>query len=132
MEILPNVPLQGIIQSHFSSEVIKKEIQDRLLHIPNIDFLKGTIQMVSLVCNMVEELTPANNRNKGKLDKKQMALDILAKLFELTQLEIGISGKNIDYLIDSKAIQRAGKCKKSLNWMKSKLGKKNTSFGSQE
>jgi hypothetical protein len=93
MEILPNVPLQGIIQSHFTSEVIKKEIQDRLLHIPNIDFLKGTIQMVSLVCNMVEELTPANNRNKGKLDKKQMALDILAKLFELTQLEIGISGK---------------------------------------
>ena len=109
MEILPNVPLQGIIQSHFSSEVIKTGIQDRLLHIPNIDFLKGTIQMVSLVCNMVEELTPANNRNKGKLDKKQMALDILAKLFELTQLEIGISGKNIDYLIDSKAIRRAGK-----------------------
>jgi hypothetical protein len=132
MEILPNVPLQGIIQSHFSSEVIKKEIQDRLLHIPNIDFLKGTIQMVSLVCNMVEELTPANNRNKGKLDKKQMALDILAKLFELTQLEIGISGKNIDYLIDSKAIRRAGKCKKSMNWMKSKFGEKNTSFGSPE
>ena len=88
--------------------------------------------MVSLVCNMIEELTPANNRNKGKLDKKQMALDILAKLFELTQLEIGISGKSIDYLIDSKAIKRAGKCKKSLNWMKSKFGKKNTSFGSPE
>jgi hypothetical protein len=132
MEILPNVPLQGIIQSHFSSEVIKKEIQDRLLHIPNIDFLKGTIQMVSLVCNMVEELTPAHNRNKDKLDKKQMALDILAKLFELTQLELGNSGKSIDYLFDAGAIKRAGKCKKSMNWIKCKLGKKNTSFGSPE
>jgi hypothetical protein len=81
---------------------------------------------------MVEELTPANSRNKGKLDKKQMAVDILAKLFELTQLEIGISGKNIDYLIDSKAIRRAGKCKKSINWTKSKFGKKHTSFGSPQ
>lgn len=135
MEILEGIQLEGIVGQHYSSEVLKKEICDRLLHIPNLDMLKGTIQMVQLVCNMLETLTaPGNRKKKNKLDKKQLALDILTKLFDLSPLEAGVAGKSIDYLIDSGAIRRAGKIKKSVHWLKLRVfkGKKNLFAEHQE
>jgi hypothetical protein len=72
MEILSNLPLTGIIKNHYTAEVIKQTIMDRIQHIPNLTTLKGTVQLISLICNM--------------------------------DLERGIAGKNIEYLIDSKAI----------------------------
>jgi hypothetical protein len=128
MEILPHLKLSGIVQQHYLSESIKQSILDRLQHIPNIDSLKGTIQMVSSVANCVEELTRPNNRNSSeKVDKKQIALDVLTKLFGLNAIEVALAGKSIDYLIDAHLISRAGTLKKGMrkarNFLRSKAKK---------
>ena len=126
MEILPNLPLTGIIKNHYTAEVIKQTIMDRIGHIPNLELLRGTVQLISLICNMIEELTKPKNSKRKELDKKEIALQILSKLFEISELEKGIAGKNIEYLIDSKAIKRSGKVKKARRYMKTFFFEDNT------
>jgi hypothetical protein len=118
MEILPNLPLKGIIKNHYTAEVIKQTIMDRIEHIPNMELLRGTVQLISLICNMIEELTKPKNRKSKELDKKEIALQILEKLFDISDLEKGIAGKNIEYLHDSKGINRANKAKKARRYIK--------------
>lgn len=52
---------------------------------------------------MVEELVPAGNSSpKGmKLDKKQMALDILTDVLELSQLDAAQAVRSIDVVIEA-------------------------------
>jgi hypothetical protein len=55
--------------------------------------------MTKLVCTMLEELVEPNNRKStNKLDKKEMAMAVLTKLFNLSALEVVIVSKNMDFV----------------------------------
>ncbi len=119
MEAIENLPIVGIVKSHYSYQSIKNDICDRLLHIPELHLLKGSVQIVKLVCECIENLVPRGNSkiNGLHLDKKQMALDVLEKLFEMTTLEIGVASKAIDFLIESRSIKRISNWKRCRSYL---------------
>ena len=114
--ILPNVKMNGLVLKHYSYEKSKKDISDKLKSIDNLDALKGTVQVTSLVCRCVEELVKQGNPNK--VDKKAMVLEILNEVFRLTPVETALIGKSIDYLIESGGIVRAGWFKRAYKTVK--------------
>ena len=107
-EILSGLPLKkGLVRSHYEWETLKELIVSKLRHIPNIDSLRATVQLVQLVCELVENCIPPNNsKQKKPLDKKDLVIQIMDKLFQLNDLERAILSRHIDYLCDSKAIKR--------------------------
>jgi hypothetical protein len=115
--ILPNVKMSGLVLKHYSYEKAKKDVTDKLKSIDNLDALKGTVQITSLVCRCVEELVKADNPNK--VDKKAMVLEILNEVFKLTPVEVALIGKSIDYLIEAGSIVRVGKFKRAYKQIKS-------------
>lgn len=117
-ELLSGLPLKGLIRTHFEWESLKQLIVDKLRHIPEIDKLKSTVQLVQLVCELVENcVAPKNSKAKKPVDKKALVIEIMDKLFELNDLEKAIIARHIEYLCDSKAIKRLtrwSRCKKYL------------------
>jgi hypothetical protein len=109
--IIYSLPLKGIVRSHVELKNLEQQIFDRLIHIPQIDSLKSSIQLVELVCMCVENSVTKNNSKKGKdaIDKKALVIAILDKLFTLTLLEKEIIARHIEYLCDSRVIKRIGR-----------------------
>jgi hypothetical protein len=109
--IIYSLPLKGIVRSHVELKSLEQQIYDRLIHIPQIDSLKSSIQLVELVCMCVENSVAKNNSKKGKdaIDKKALVIAILDKLFTLTSLEKEIISRHIEYLCDSRVIKRIGR-----------------------
>ena len=109
--IIYSLPLKGIVKSHVELKNLEQQIFDRLIHIPQIDSLKSSIQLVELVCMCVENSVTKNNSKKGKdaIDKKALVIAILDKLFTLTLLEKEIISRHIEYLCDSRVIKRIGR-----------------------
>ena len=109
--IIYSLPLKGIVRSHVELKNLEQQIFDRLIHIPQIDSLKSSIQLVELVCMCVENSVAKNNSKKGKdaIDKKALVIAILDKLFTLTPLEKEIISRHIEYLCDSRVIKRIGR-----------------------
>ena len=109
--IIYSLPLKGIVRSHVELKNLEQQIFDRLIHIPQIDSLKSSIQLVELVCMCVENSVTKNNSKKGKdaIDKKALVIAILDKLFTLTLLEKEIISRHIEYLCDSRVIKRIGR-----------------------
>ena len=62
--IIYNLPLKGIVKSHVELKNLEQQIFDRLIHIPQIDSLKSSIQLVELVCMCVENSVAKNNSKK--------------------------------------------------------------------
>lgn len=114
--ILPHVKMSGLVLKHYSYEKAKKDVSDKLKSIDNLDALKGTVQVTSLVCRCVEELVKQGNPNK--VDKKAMVLEILNEVFKLNPVEVALIGKSIDYLIESGGIVRAGWFKRAYKTVK--------------
>ena len=115
--ILPHVKMSGLVLKHYSYEKAKRDVTDKLKSIDNLDMLKGTVQITSLVCRCVEELVRQGNPNK--VDKKAMVLEILNEVFKLNPVEVALIGKSIDYLIEAGSVVRACKFKRAYKQIKS-------------
>jgi hypothetical protein len=101
------LPLSGSIRTHYEHTTIKQNIISILQHIPEIDTLKGQSKLLEIVAQMVEDRIKQGNRNKpvsNQVDKKQLVIDILDKLFNLSPIEKQILSKNIDYIFEHKNI----------------------------
>ena len=110
-DILYSLPLKGIVKSHVQLKGLEQQIYERLIHIPEIDSLKSSIQLVELVCMCVENSVAPQNSKQGKdgVDKKALVVSILDRLFKLTPVEKEIISRHIEYLCDSKVIKRIGR-----------------------
>ena len=118
--ILSGLPLRGLIKTHYEWESLKQLIVDKLSHIPNITALKSSVQLVQLVCELVENcVAPNNSKAKKPIDKKALVLEILDKLFELSDIEKAVISRHIEYLVDSKAIKRLTKWSRVKHYVRS-------------
>jgi hypothetical protein len=81
-ELLSGLPLKGLIRDHYQYESLKNLICDKVSHIPNFQALKNSVQLVELICTLVENcIRDGNSKQKKPVDKQQLVIDILDKLF---------------------------------------------------
>jgi hypothetical protein len=124
MELLANqVKLPKGLETHYLREILRDEVVNRVKIIPRYEAFKGSVSMVRMIAEAIENLTEPDNKTKRKLDKKALCLDCLRDLFPAaTELEIAQWGRHIDYLCDkSGSILRIGFWKRMWSRLKNVL-----------
>lgn len=112
------------LKNSFNSHVVKNSVQstivDKLRNIENIDKMKGNIEVILYVCNVVEQ----SIKKKDKVSKKELVLNVLTIVFSLSNEEILQTGNVIEFLFENNKIKivsvfkKVGNC--FYNFVKSK------------
>jgi hypothetical protein len=110
MTSLALVPVQPNLATDIKRQEIIKTIQDRItaLNLP-LNQYKTNTEFVLLVLNLIEHLVPKQKKEKKKIDKKQLAIDILSTMLGLNPAEQVTLGVNIEFLHSNKMIKRINK-----------------------
>ena len=106
MEIVANVPLSKGMERQLVTSSIKQQIVDRLRHM-DLQEMKTSPAVVKTVCSIVEELVASGN--PLKIDKKNLVVNVMTALFDLSAIEVASVGRTIDYLVDETGIRRASR-----------------------
>ena len=96
------------INNSSKSTILKNEIMDFILKdiqkIPNFQMLKNDVEILLHICNLIENLI---SKNKQKIDKKQLVIDIMCQVFYLnSDVEKDAVAKQIQFLYDNKLISK--------------------------
>ena len=96
------------INNSGKSTILKNEIIDFILKdiqkIPNSQILKNDVEVLLHICNLIENLI---SKNKQKIDKKQLVIDIMSQVFYLnSDVEKDAVAKQIQFLFDNKLITK--------------------------
>ena len=94
------------INNSGKSTILKNEIIDFILKdiqkIPNSQSLKNDVEILLHICNLIENLI---SKNKQKINKKQLVIDIMTQVFYLnSDDEKNALEKQIQFLYDNKLI----------------------------
>lgn len=111
MSSLGLVPVQPNLAVDIKRQEIFKTIVDRInaLNLPLAQY-KSNTEFVLLVLNLIEHLVPKQkDKGKRKIDKKQLAIDILSSVLNLNQSEQVALGVNIDFLHSNKMIKKVSR-----------------------
>jgi hypothetical protein len=101
-EAMELIPLPSSVQTHYAFEQIKATIVQKLHQIPNAKVaFKQSYAFARLVCQMIEELVPKHNQAGVKLDKRQIAIDILTQVLELGPLEAAQAARTVDLCVEA-------------------------------
>lgn len=92
--VIPKIKLKNIVKYHYNFETVLKEITDEFLKIPKIQDLKLNPELTKAIMSIVEQVIKRSN----KIDKKNLVIQILIKIFELTEEEQLIASKDIDFI----------------------------------
>jgi hypothetical protein len=94
-----------IFKNNLNSHVIEQGIQSELIAkinaIPNITQLKLDLELTLYCANVVENIV----KKKNKIDKKQLVVNILSNVFQLTFDEQFLLGGQLDFLATNKKIK---------------------------
>lgn len=103
------VPIQPNLSQDIKRAEIMKIITDRIseLNLPLVNY-KNNTEFVLLVLNLIEHLVQ-NKKGKPRLDKKQLAIDILTNVLHLSASDAGQLGINIEFLHSNKMIKKVSK-----------------------
>ena len=83
------------------------KIVDLITKIPESNKLRCEMELIRTVCNIIENSSiPSKNSDGLKLDKKQLVLDALQRVFNYTAQEKLIVDAMIDFLISNKFIKK--------------------------
>ena len=103
---------------------ISKKIIEKIQDIPNYQELKHDLETLLYICTLVEnEIKQA--KSKG-INKKEVVLDIIQKIFTFNPDELNVLGKHIEFLHINELIKKVTDCEKATNilysWCLRKIG----------
>ena len=117
MELIPDVCLKNNLEKHFVFNNTVASLHEKLNTIHDISKLKLDPELTLLVCNLVENTVGEND--KMKLDKKELVVLILAKVFpDLTDAEKESIKTQIEFLFNNKKIKKVKTSKKVWYYLK--------------
>ena len=111
MASLELVPVQPNLATDIKRQEIYKIVVDRVtaLNLPLVQY-KSNTEFVLLVLNLIEHLVPKQkDKAKRRIDKKQLAIDILSAVLNLNPSEQVSLGTNIDFLHSNKMIKKVSR-----------------------
>jgi hypothetical protein len=97
-------PKNGLDRTIKKNEIVTKIIK-RVQEFPDFRSYKDDMETLLFVCILVEHLVD-NKKNKEKIDKKDIVLDVYDKCFGSAQIVKETVGRNIQFLYDNKRIKK--------------------------
>jgi hypothetical protein len=112
------------LKTHLKLAEISKGIIDKIQSIPNYQELKNDLETLLYICTLVEnEIKQTKSKT---INKKEIVLDILQKIFNLKSEEVTIISKHIEFLHINELIKKITDCEKATSliykWCLRKIG----------
>ncbi len=112
------------LKSQMKLGEISKKIIEKIQTIPNYQELKNDLETLLYICTLVEnEIKQA--KSKG-INKKEIVLEIINKIFTFNPEELLVIGKHIEFLHINDLIKKVTDCEKASNiiysWCLRKIG----------
>ena len=107
MSVCPFIqPQNSLERDRHRLEIIDK-IVSKITSFPEFRKYKIDLEMLTMVCLLVEHLVKPSKDKKKKVDKKQIVFDAYEKSFgNLTPTDLDYLNKNVEYLIDNGHIKK--------------------------
>lgn len=104
VSIAPYVlPKNGLDRAIKKAEIVTKIIK-RVQEFPDFRNYKDDMEILLFICTLVEHLI-VNKKNKEKIDKKEVVLEVYEKCFG-NSINKDVISKNIQFLHDNKKIKK--------------------------
>jgi hypothetical protein len=98
------VPKNGLDRTIKKAEIINKIIK-RVQDFPDFRNFKDDMETLLFVCMLVEHLV-INKKDKEKIDKKELVIEVYEKCFGANQINKESIGRNVQFLFDNKRIKK--------------------------
>ena len=124
MEIIPHVKLKNNSNSHTIYLNLITDITAKIIiMIPQIEKLRNDVELTKLISNCVEN--SILSKDNDSLDKDEIVLQIIDKIFNLSELEKDQIKSQIIFLKNNKQIKKTSVIKQiskfSINWITKKI-----------
>ena len=118
-----DISYKNKLKSHNIYFTLINQVVDLVTKIPEFNKLRCETELVRTVCNMIENSSIPNKNADGlKIDKKQLVMDSLQRIFNYTEQEKQIISAMIDFLISNNFVKKSSYIKLAKNFIK-KLSK---------
>ena len=115
---LPDIKFKNNLSKHNIVYSLIDQISEKIKLIPEYEKIRVEIELVKTVCNIVENyVKKKNSKDRNKVDKKQLVIDTLAKVFNYTEQEKNLVSSLIDYLFNNSQIKKMSYYKLSKNFL---------------
>ena len=116
---LSDIGFKNKLKSHHIYFSIINQVYELVTKIPEFNKLRCETELVRTICNMIENSTiPKKNADGLKIDKKQLVMDCLHKIFNYNPQESDIVSAMIDFLISNNFIKKKSLYKLTKNFIK--------------
>ena len=116
---LSDIGFKNKLKSHHIYFSIINQVYELVTKIPEFNKLRCETELVRTICNMIENSTiPKKNADGLKIDKKQLVMDCLHKIFNYNPQEKDIVSAMIDFLISNNFIKKKSLYKLTKNFIK--------------
>ena len=112
---IPDFKFRNNLEKHNLVFGLIQQVSAHIKEIPNFDKLRVELELIKLVCRIVENIVKRGNPKK--VDKKQLVIDALSNVFNLTPGEKTIVESLIDFLWNNKLIKRSSYTKLVKNYV---------------
>ena len=102
--VISDVKFSHNLKKHAIVFGLIEKIADKIKQIPCYENIRTEIELVLTVSNIVENYV--SKGNKKKIDKKQLVIDALSKVFNYNDNEKALVGSLIDFLWNNKKIKK--------------------------
>jgi hypothetical protein len=107
----------GSLKLHYEVNDIIAKVSLLIKEIPEFQALKFNHDLTLYVLNMIKNLV----KSTKKIDVKAVAVQVISKVYNLTEEEVNILVNQIDYLISSKAVKKIASSTIAFNYVKKKV-----------
>ena len=116
---LSDIGFKNKLKSHHIYFSIINQVFELVTKIPDFNKLRCETKLVRTIWNMVENSSiPKKNADGLKIDKKQLVMDCLHKIFNYNPQEKDIVSAMIDFLISNNFIKKKSLYKLTKNFIK--------------
>ena len=116
---ISDIGFKNKLKSHNLYFSLINQIVDLVTKIPEFNKLRCETELVRTVCNLIENSNIPNKNADGlKINKKQLVLDSLQRIFNYSDQEKQIVNDMIDFLISNKFVKKSSYYKLAKNFIK--------------
>jgi hypothetical protein len=117
---LADISFKNKLKSHHIYFTIVNKVVDLIMKIPEYQKLKFEQETIRLICNMIENSSiPKKNSDGLKINKKDLVIECLHRVFNYTPSERDIISNMIDFLFSNNFIKKSSYYKLTKNLLKS-------------
>lgn len=112
-KVVPKIKKKNTFASIEKENIIVDAIVKDLQSIPNYQSVAIDTELIKYICTLIENMVKNNGKRNVKLDKKQIAIKILASVYNNLSADVlkYIDGQ-IEYLLNNGMIKRQSVTKK--------------------